>query len=191
LAGLRKASGGAAEQCWFVAVCANNSTSGPLVRIPSGRADTEGADAILEGNLASSGWAGVLLSFSAAKSGVPAEVSRYEALAAFDGESFQQQMSYDQESMAEIIHLYIGETARQLADLEKLIADEESQKVQKLAHTLKGSFGAVCAHRAMALAREIELAAAQSDFSRASAVFRELGPAVADAQARMEALLQP
>jgi HPt (histidine-containing phosphotransfer) domain-containing protein len=190
LAGLRKAAGDAAEPCWFVAVCASDSISDPRVHFSPGGNDTEGADAVLEGNLASSRWADVLGRFSVEKSVAQGEVPRHEALTAFDRELFERQMSYDPETMAEIIHLYTGETARQLAELEKVIADGESQRARKLAHTLKGSFGAVCAQRAGALASEIELAAGDSNLSRASALFRELVPAVSDAQAGLETLLR-
>lgn len=190
LAGIRKASGGVAGQCWFVAVCASDSTSDPRARIPSGGTDTEGADAVLEGNLASGRWCDVLSQFSSEKPPVPDEAARNAPVAAFDRGLFELQMGYDSEAMAEIIHLYAGETARQMAELEKAIADEENERVRKLAHTLKGSFGAVCAPRARLLAQEIELAAEASSFSHASALFRELGLAVSDAQAGMEKLLR-
>jgi len=190
LAGIRKASGGVAERCWFVAVYANDSTSDPRVRFSLNGPDIEGADAVVEGNLASGGWADVLGQFSGGKPTVPDEVANQAPLAAFDRGLFEREMSYDPEAMAEIIHLYERETARQLAELEKAIADQESQQIRKLAHTLKGSFGAICAPRARVLAQEIELAAADSSFSRASALFRELGLAVSDAQAGMEKLLR-
>lgn len=190
LAGLRKASGSGAEQCWFVAVCDSDSGSDPRVRISSGGTDTEGSDAVLEGSLACSEWADVLKRFSVQKRGAPNEARRHEALKAFDRELFERQMSYDAETMAEIIHLYKRETARQLSELEKAIADGESERAWKLAHTLKGSFGGVCAPRAGALAQEIELAAADSNFSRVSVLFRELGRAVSDSQAAMDALLR-
>jgi HPt (histidine-containing phosphotransfer) domain-containing protein len=190
LAGIRKASGGAAEQCWFVAVYASDATSDPRVRFSLSGADIEGADAVLEGNLASGGWADVLGQFSGGKPPVPDEVPSHAPLAAFDRGLFEREMSYDPEAMAEIIHLYERETARQLAELEKAIADQESEQIRKLAHTLKGSFGAVCAPRARVLAQEIEQAAADSSFSRASVLFRELGLAVSDAQAGMEVLLR-
>jgi HPt (histidine-containing phosphotransfer) domain-containing protein len=187
LAGLRKRSSGAAGQCWFVAVFTSDSISRPRVRFSPGGTDTEGADAVIEGNLASSGWADLLGRFSGEKSRTP-EVVRYALLAAFDRGSFERQMSFDRETMAEIIRLYKGETARQLAELEKAIADGEGQQVRKLAHTLKGSFGAVCALRAGALAHEIELAAVEANFSRELAMFQELVPAVGAAQTEMDAL---
>jgi hypothetical protein len=40
------------------------------------------------------------------------------------------------------------------------------------------------------LAQEIELAAADASFSQVSALFRELGLAVSDAQAEMEKMLR-
>jgi len=187
LAGLRKRSRDVAGQCWFVAVFASDSVSLPRVRFSPGGTDIEGADAVLEGNLASSGWADLLGRFSGEKSRAP-EGIRYALLAAFDRGAFERQMSFDRETMAEIIRLYKGETARQLAELEKAIGDGESQQVRKLAHTLKGSFGAVCALRAGALAHEIELAAVESNFSRALAMFQELMPAVCAAEGEMDAL---
>jgi HPt (histidine-containing phosphotransfer) domain-containing protein len=190
LARIRNASASVAGQCWFVAVCASDSTLDPRARIPSGGSDTEGADAVLEGNLSSGRWADVLGQFSSEKPPVPNEVARHARLTAFDRGLFELQMSYDSEAMLEIIQLYERETSRQLAELERAIADEESQRIRKLAHTLKGSFGAVCAPRARLLAQEIELAAADSSFSHASALFRELGLAVSDAQAGMEKLLR-
>lgn len=190
LAQIRKASGGAAEQCWFVAVNAADSTSDPRVRFSLGGTHIEGADAVLEGNVASGGWADVVGQFSREKPPVRDEAARHAPLAAFDRGLFELQMSHDSEAMAEIIHLYERETPGQLAELERAITDEESQRIRKLAHTLKGTFGAVCASRAGLLAQEIELAAADSSFSRASALFRELGLAVSDAQAGMERLLR-
>jgi len=191
LGGLRKASGDAAEQCWFVAVCDTDSPSEPRVRISSGGGtDIEGADVVLEGSLAFGQWADVLGRFSAQKRGMPNEARRHESLKAFDRELFERQMSYDTETMAEIIHLYKRETARQLSELEKAIADGESERAWKLAHTLKGSFGGVCAPRASALAQEIEVAATDSNFSRVSELFQELRRAVSDSQAEMEPLLR-
>jgi HPt (histidine-containing phosphotransfer) domain-containing protein len=190
LARIRKASGAAAEQCWFVAVYASDSSSDPQVRFSQGGTDIEGADAVLDGDLASGGWADVLGQFSGVKPPVPGEAARHAPLAAFDRGLFELQMSHDSEAMAEIIHLYERETPQQLAELGRAITDEESQRIRKLAHTLKGTFGAVCASRAGLLAQEIELAAADSSFSRASALFRELGLAVSDAQAGMEKMLR-
>jgi HPt (histidine-containing phosphotransfer) domain-containing protein len=103
-------------------------------------------------------------------------------LKVLDHEKFAGQMNHDPEMMAEIIDLYLAETKNQLRELESLVRQNERLAACRLAHTLKGSFGAVYASRAGALAREIETALATGDLGLAAALLDPLKESAADAE---------
>lgn len=186
------ASVAAAEECWYVALRIDETIATPVVRMMAdgagGGLGNRGADARIEGAQAGP-WRNALNQFAGEKPTATGGGSGYESLLLFDGAAFARQMDNDRETMTEILTLYIEETERQMQDLQGLIEQKEGAAARKLAHTLKGSFGAVCAARAGTLAREIELAAAESNFVKVSSVFVLLQEAVSGAQAEMEAFL--
>jgi HPt (histidine-containing phosphotransfer) domain-containing protein len=119
----------------------------------------------------------------------PSQLNRVASLGLtfLDHEKFAAQMSSDPAMMAEIIDLYLSETKLQLRELESLIRQNQTAAARRLAHTLKGSFGAVFASRAGALARKIETALATGDFGLAVALLDPLKESAAGAET---ALLQ-
>ena len=108
-------------------------------------------------------------------------------LPVFERDQFERQMNYDRRLMAEIIQLFVSETTLQIAALQSALDAGLDSQVKRLAHTLKGSFGAAYAHQAGAIAREMETAAA-GDLSSARITAR-LKLATAEIQTKLQQLL--
>jgi HPt (histidine-containing phosphotransfer) domain-containing protein len=150
-----------------------------------------GMDPVIEGRFSSSRLAEIvdelvrsraLPSNFAAQSGIDA------GLAVFEREQFERQMNYDRRLMSEIIELFVTETSLQIAALQTALDAGLDAQVKRLAHTLKGSFGAAYAHQAGAVAREME-AAATGDLSSARKIMPRLKRATAEIQGKLEQLL--
>jgi HPt (histidine-containing phosphotransfer) domain-containing protein len=109
-------------------------------------------------------------------------------LSVFERDQFERQMNHDRRLMAEIIQLFVTETTHQIAALESALDAGSEVQAKRLAHTLKGSFGAVYAHRAGALAREMEAAVA-GDLSSARSLMPRLKLANAEVQSELQQLL--
>lgn len=110
------------------------------------------------------------------------------ALPIFEREQFERQMNYDRRLMSEIIQLFVTETSLQIAALQSALDLGLDTQVKRLAHTLKGSFGAAYAHQAGAIAREME-AAATGDLSSARKIMPRLKLATTEIQSKLEQML--
>ncbi len=62
----------------------------------------------------------------------------------------------DPEFLIEIYGLYIEDASGRLSTLDGALADDDSEKIESVAHALKGSSGNVGAERMSALAAELE-----------------------------------
>ncbi len=111
-------------------------------------------------------------------------------LPVLDLDQFRGQMHNDAAVMSEIIHLYLKETNNQVRELGELVQRRDVPAACRLAHTLKGSFGAVFAYRAGALARELETAMAAGDLSFAGALLAPLKESAAAAETVLGQLLE-
>lgn len=122
-----------------------------------------GVDAVIEGRFSPARLVELvdgLVHKYAARSNPAAAAGVEAALPVFERDQFERQMNYDRRLMAEIIQLFLSETSHQMVELERALDAGLDAQVKRLAHTLKGSFGAVYAHQAGALALEMEAAAA-------------------------------
>ena len=122
------------------------------------------------------------------RSGPATPVAADGALPVFERDQFERQMNHDPRLIAEIVQLFVTETTNQMAALQVALDAGLEAQVKRLAHTLKGSFGAVYAHRAGAVAREMEAAAAQ-DLSSARRVMPRLELATSEIQSKLQQLL--
>jgi HPt (histidine-containing phosphotransfer) domain-containing protein len=96
------------------------------------------------------------------------------SLPVLDRKRFCAQMNNDPAMMLEIIDLYIGETEKQLIELADVLRRQDCLRAGRLAHTLKGSFSAVFASRAGALAKQLEIALNEGDLNLAMALLDPL-----------------
>ncbi len=149
------------------------------------------ADAMIEGRFSSARLAEIvdelvrnlsLPSSSATQAAIDA------GLPVFEREQFERQMNYDRRLMSEIIQLFVTETRHQITALQSALDAGLDTQVKRLAHTLKGSFGAAYAHKAGAVAREME-AAATGDLSSARKIMPRLKLAAAEIQSKLEHML--
>lgn len=101
--------------------------------------------------------------------------------AIFAADEFREQCGEDRDFMAEIINLFLAEQEQQLLGMCDALAAEQYDRLAVLAHTLKGSLGALRAKRGQQQAQVLELAAKQkrgADCQDALPVFgREIGRA--------------
>ncbi len=147
-----------------------------------------GVDAVIEGRFSSARLAEIVDELVRSRA-LPAAQSGIDAvLPVFEREQFERQMNYDRRLMSEIIQLFVTETSLQIAALQSALDAGLDAQAKRLAHTLKGSFGAAYAHKAGAIAREME-AAATGDLSSARKIMPRLKHATAEIQGKLEQLL--
>jgi HPt (histidine-containing phosphotransfer) domain-containing protein len=84
-----------------------------------------------------------------------------------------------------VVALFLKESPRLLADVETAIAKQDAGQLQRAAHTLKGSVGALGAKAAFDAAQRLETQAREGDLSHAEeagrvlrAALQRLGPAL-------------
>ncbi len=149
------------------------------------------ADAVIEGRFSATRLAEIINELVSERSlprSPAAQAISDAGLPVFEREQFERQMNYDRRLMSEIIQLFVTETNHQIAALESALDAGLHAQVKRLAHTLKGSFGAAYAHQAGAIAREME-AAATGDLSSARRIMPRLRRATADIQGKLEQML--
>ena len=150
-----------------------------------------GVDAVIEGRFSSTRLSEIINEIARNRTlpSSPAAQSAGDAvLPVFEREQFERQMNYDRRLISEIIQLFVTETNHQIAALQSALDAGLDAQVRRLAHTLKGSFGAAYAHQAGAVAREME-AAATGDLSSARKIMPRLKLATAEIQTKLEQLL--
>jgi HPt (histidine-containing phosphotransfer) domain-containing protein len=120
-------------------------------------------------------WCSAAISPDVPESVLGAEIIRLQQAAAknqeyldsnltmFDLLAFQNQMGDDPELMEEIIGIFFAESVEQLQELRSAVAAGEYHRASRLAHSLKGSLGALHAYRAQHWAQALELAAGKND----------------------------
>jgi HPt (histidine-containing phosphotransfer) domain-containing protein len=80
-------------------------------------------------------------------------------LPVLEPEGFLDQVAYDRSLMVEIIDLFFSERERQIPEMENALAAGEYDRLQRVAHTIKGSLGSLHASRARWYAQSLETAA--------------------------------
>ena len=67
-----------------------------------------------------------------------------------------EQMEGDEELLAELAELFMGDSARLLAEIKQTIAGKKSEGLERAAHTLKGAASSLGAGGAVAVAQQLE-----------------------------------
>jgi two-component system, sensor histidine kinase and response regulator len=89
---------------------------------------------------------------------------------ALDTQALREQVGFDQDLLEQIVDLFLGEGPQQLIEMREALALNELERLGRVAHTIKGSFGTLHASIAREHAQELETAAKQ----RATTRCREL-----------------
>ena len=171
------------------------------VLIGSGQAGTEVAE--LAGCVRSSGYSAPLLAYTESV-GVPVDgtlplnfdAGQFEAalrnacqpsqeeqgsqLRVFEPDQFAEQCADDTSLMVEIIDLFEGERPEQMAAMSEALGAGDFDRLAKVAHTLKGSVGALHAPAARQSCQAIELAAKDRDAELCEAELQRLTRALED-----------
>ena len=145
------------------------------------RPEEPGVDAVIGGHFSPRRLVELVSEIARAPAPGPVNHAGADLLPVFERESFERQMNYDRGLMAEMVHLFITETNQQIAELQSCVETGNQVQVKRLAHTLKGSFGAVYGRRAAALAREMEEAATR-DAASVAGIMLDLRRATAEIQ---------
>ena len=90
--------------------------------------------------------------------------------------------SLDGDVLPELISLYFGQTASQLADLRRALGQAEAPVLAKAAHKLKGGSATIGAARVSDIARDLEAHATAGDLSDAEALLHRLENALEETQ---------
>lgn len=81
----------------------------------------------------------------------------------------------DETFARELLLLFLADVPPKLSDLQRAIAESEVERIEKLAHALKGTSATVKAKRCEWLAFELEMAAKVGDSDRWPELGRSLG----------------
>jgi HPt (histidine-containing phosphotransfer) domain-containing protein len=85
----------------------------------------------------------------------------------FDSATALERVEGDRKLLAEMAKLLESESPKLLEQLRTAVAQADTNGLERAAHTLKGALGSLAATAAFSVARELETAARQNDFSRA------------------------
>ncbi len=81
----------------------------------------------------------------------------------FEPDKFQAQVAYDKDLLVEIIDLFMNERRIQVSEMETALASSDFNRLNRVAHTIKGSLGSLHAAQARVHAQELESAAKSAD----------------------------
>ena len=93
----------------------------------------------------------------------PKEQSGNADLPVFEPDKFQAQVAYDRELLVEIIDLFLTERRTQVAEMQAALAASDFSRLNRVAHTIKGSLGSLHASLARVHAQDLESAARAAD----------------------------
>ena len=110
--------------------------------------------------------------------GLPPREACMLAAQTFDWSSALEVVQGDRQLLADVIQAFVEECPRLVRELEQAIADRDAVSMRRAAHTLKSSTRYFGATQATSCARSLEEMGSQSEFSQASALFRELRQAL-------------
>ncbi len=148
------------------------------------RPEEKGVDAVIKGHFSPGRLVELVSEIARGPAARPGPHADANLLPVFEREAFERQMNNDRGLMAEMVHLFVSETNQQIGELQASVETGDRVQVKRLAHTLKGSFGAVYGLRAGALAREMEEAA-----TRDSASVARILPSLRKATAEIQQVL--
>lgn len=89
--------------------------------------------------------------------------SQAEDIAVFNPEDFAEQCAGETSLMIEIIDIFEGERNEQLGQMGEALGARDFDRLSRLAHTMKGSVGALHAQRARQSCQALELAAREQN----------------------------
>lgn len=118
-----------------------------------------GVDGLLEASFGAEAFLQAVASLAKAVSSGGDMSNGSGAQPVLDVEGFRAQVAGDEELLVEIIDLFLEEGPAQIEEMREALELGELQRVSRLAHTVKGSLGALHAERARAAAQDVELQA--------------------------------
>jgi two-component system sensor histidine kinase/response regulator len=92
----------------------------------------------------------------------------------FDRASLLTRIDGDETLLQELIGLFLEDAPQRLDQLRDALVDNDPQQLERIAHTLKGATGNVCAHRAFEAAKRLERLAKMGDVLKTTDAFTDL-----------------
>jgi HPt (histidine-containing phosphotransfer) domain-containing protein len=89
-------------------------------------------------------------------------------------EELMERVDGDYELLKELISIFIEELPQQLRDIEGAINNQDSDKLRKSAHRLKGAVGNLAAEEAYEIAAQMELLGSRGELSSARYLYSDL-----------------
>jgi HPt (histidine-containing phosphotransfer) domain-containing protein len=113
-----------------------------------------------------------------------------ESSGVFDASSLLQQVDGDQETVRELVGIFLADTPRLLSQIREAVELGAGEPLRRAAHSLKGSASYLSADAVVELTRKIEEAAKKDDFSAARDLTGNLEREYACLQATLVAFLE-
>ena len=102
-------------------------------------------------------------------------VEAVESLAhVFDRQTALERVGDDEETLSEVIQLFLSDVPRQVDDIRTAIRERDHKRLESAAHSLKGAAGCLGGERTAAAAMRLEALSKQTDFCGATEGLTEL-----------------
>jgi HPt (histidine-containing phosphotransfer) domain-containing protein len=99
---------------------------------------------------------------------------KLEAEEVIDRKALMVRMNNDIELLQELIEYFLQSYPSQLQEIEAAIANQDTETLRRIAHTLKSSLGNFCANKGYELAHELEAGSMEEDLSHARSIYISL-----------------
>ena len=108
----------------------------------------------------------------------------------FDRTSLLARIEGDKTLLQELIGLFLEDAPQRLDHLRDALVDNDAQQLERIAHTLKGAAGNVCAHRTFEAAKRLERLAKMGDVLKTTDAFTDLEMEMTRLQAVLNAFIE-
>jgi HPt (histidine-containing phosphotransfer) domain-containing protein len=107
-----------------------------------------------------------------------------------DSAAILERLDGDTELLGELVGLFLEECPRLFEDIRSAVGANDSQRLLRAAHTLKGSVSNFCAPRAVETAQALEAAGRAGDLARAPELTAQLEHILGQLTAELSQLIQ-
>jgi signal transduction histidine kinase/DNA-binding response OmpR family regulator len=108
----------------------------------------------------------------------------------FDRASLLARIDGDETLLQELIGLFLEDAPQRLDHLRDALVDDDPQQLERIAHTLKGAAGNVCAHRTFEAAKRLERLAKMGDVLKTTDAFTDLEMEITRLQTMLSAYIE-
>jgi two-component system, sensor histidine kinase and response regulator len=92
----------------------------------------------------------------------------------FDRDELMERIGEDEELMEQLIELFLEDYPKRMAEIETGLSENDSERIRKAAHTLKGMSGNLAFHQVYHTAKNLENAAFEKKLDESKQLYDQL-----------------